>query len=132
MLLVGLWIPHSSSISVEVDTFVNNRLSLILQSDSLVRDLVSLHVEGTDKGASVLYETLKDSKTAYSEDPEHAPAMYARSNEGITGKFFDLMKKEVRKCLIHASSIHLMLCSRMLKERCVAWYFDNSRIQPYI
>ena len=117
---------------MEVDTFANNRLSLILQSDNPVRDLVSLHIEGTDKGASVLYETLKDSKTAYSEDPKHAPGMYAYNKEGITGKFFDLMRQEVRKYLVRAPLIHLILCSRTLKERCIAWYFDNSQIQPCV
>ena len=82
---------------MEANTFANNRLSLILQSDNPARDLISLHVEGTDKGASVLYETLKDSKTAYSEDPGHAPGMYARNKERITGGFFDVMRQEVGK-----------------------------------
>ncbi|KAG8221333.1 S-adenosyl-L-methionine-dependent methyltransferase [Butyriboletus roseoflavus] len=55
---------------VETDTFANNRLSLILHSENPVRHMVSLHVEAVAKGAAVLHETLKDSKTAYSDHPD--------------------------------------------------------------
>lgn len=79
------------------DTFANNRLSLILHSENPVRHMVSLHVEAAAKGAAVFYETLKDPKTANSEDPDHAPVMYANNKEGITGTFFDWMRQEVRK-----------------------------------
>ena len=58
--------------------------------------MISLQIEVTAKGASVLYETLKDSKTAYSEEPEHAAFMYANNKEGITGTFFDYMRQDVR------------------------------------
>ena len=117
---------------METDTFANNRLSLILHSENPVRHLVSVHVEETAKGAAVLYETLKDPKTAFSEDPEHAPMMYANNKEGITGTFFDWMKKEVRECSIHVRWIHLISCSRTLKERYVARHLDASRIQQCI
>jgi ubiquinone/menaquinone biosynthesis C-methylase UbiE len=79
---------------VAVDTFGNNRLSLMFHSENPVRHLVSSHVEVTTKGAVVLYETLKDPKTAYSEDPEDSPFMYANNKEGITGTFFDWMKQQ--------------------------------------
>jgi hypothetical protein len=82
---------------VETDTFANNRLSLTLHSENPVHHIIRLRSEVTAKGASVLYETLKDSKTAYSEDPEHAPFMYANNKEGITGTFFDYMRQDVRK-----------------------------------
>jgi hypothetical protein len=74
---------------VETDTFTNNRLSLTLHSGNPVRHMVSLHVEAAAKCSIVLYETLKGSQSAYSEDPEHAPVMYANNMEGITGTFFD-------------------------------------------
>lgn len=86
-----------STFPVETDTFANNRLSLILHSEHPVRHMVNVHVEATAKGAAVLYETLKDSKTAYSEHPDHAPVMFANNREGITGTFFDWMRQEVRK-----------------------------------
>lgn len=92
-----------SCISVAVDTFGNNRLSLMFHSENPVRHLVSSHVEVTTKGAVVLYETLKDPKTAYSEDPEDSPFMYANNKEGITGTFFDWMKQQVRKCSIYCN-----------------------------
>ena len=86
---------------METDTFANNRLSLTLHSENPVHHRISLQIEVTAKGASVLYETLKDSKTAYSEDPEHAAFMYANNKEGITGTFFDYMRQDVRKRSIH-------------------------------
>ena len=86
---------------METDTFANNRLSLTLHSENPVHHMISLQIEVTAKGASVLYETLKDSKTAYSEDPEHAAFMYANNKEGITGTFFDYMRQDVRKRSIH-------------------------------
>jgi hypothetical protein len=73
---------------VETDTFANNRLSLVLHSENPVHHMVNIHVDMTAKGFAALYETLKDSKTAYSEDPEHAAIMYANNKEGITGTFF--------------------------------------------
>jgi len=79
---------------VDTDTFANNRLSLILHSEHPARHMVSLHVESAAKGAAVLYETLKDSKTGSSEEPGHAPVMYANNKEGITGTFFDWMRQE--------------------------------------
>ena len=98
MLVEG---SHTNPGSVETDTFANNRLSLILHSENPVHHMVNLHVEVTAKGSAVLYETLKDSKTAYSEDPDHAPIMYANNKEGITGTLFDWMRQDVRKCSIH-------------------------------
>lgn len=95
--LVGRGIPLISCLSVETDTFANNRLSLILHSENPVRHMISLHVEACAKGAAVLYESLKDSKTAYSDHPDHAPTMYANNKEGVTGTFFDWMRQEVRK-----------------------------------
>lgn len=100
---------YSSVFSVDTDTFSNNRLSLILHSEHPARHMVSLHVESAAKGASVLYETLKDSETASSDEPGHAPIMYANNKEGITGTFFDWMRQEVRKFLVHVRVIHLML-----------------------
>ena len=117
---------------METDTFANNRLSLILHSENPVRHLVNLHVEGAVKGAAVLYETLKDPKTAYSEDPEDAPVMYAYNKEGITGTYFDRMRQEVRECSIHVRWIHLISCSRTLEERCFVWYLHSSRFQQCI
>ena len=98
---VGGRIPDSSGFSVETDTFANNRLSLIFHSENPVHHLASVHVEETAKGAAVLYETLKDPKTAFSEDPQHAPIVYASNKEGIAGTYFDRMKQEVRECSIH-------------------------------
>ena len=86
---------------METDTFANNRLSLTLHSENPVHHIVSLHVETAAKGSAVLYETLTDSTTAYSEDPEHAPVIYANNKEGITGTMFDWMRQDVRKFLIH-------------------------------
>jgi hypothetical protein len=82
---------------VETDTFANNRLSLTFRSENPVHHIIRLRSEVTAKGASVLYETLKDSKTAYSEDPEHAALMYANNKEGITGTFFDYMRQDDAK-----------------------------------
>ncbi|KIJ65863.1 hypothetical protein HYDPIDRAFT_87240 [Hydnomerulius pinastri MD-312] len=79
---------------VDIDTFANNRLSLILHSENPVRHMVSLHVEACAKGAAVFYESLKDPETAYSYEPGHAPVMYANNKEGITGTFFDWMRQE--------------------------------------
>ena len=110
---------HLFGISVETDTFANNRLSLILHSENPVRHMISLHVEATAKGAAVFYETLKDSKMAYSEDPEHAPVMYANNRDGITGTFFDWMRQEVRDCSTHGQFIQLMLLFRTLEDRYV-------------
>lgn len=97
---------HLSCFSVETDTFANNRLSLILHSENPVRHMIGLHVEACAKGAAVLYESLKDAKTANSDHPDHAPTMYANNKEGITGTFFDWMRQEVRKCSNHVQ-IHL-------------------------
>lgn len=108
---------YSSVFSVDTDTFSNNRLSLILHSEHPARHMVSLHVESAAKGASVLYETLKDSETASSEEPGHAPIMYANNKEGITGTFFDWMRQEVRKFLVHVRVIHLILFLSGCSER---------------
>ena len=103
VLNAGKRIPHSSRLLVETDTFANNRLSLTLHNENPVHHMISLRTEVTGKGASVLYETLKDSRTAYSEEPEHAAFMYANNKEGITGTFFDCMRQDVRKFSIHVS-----------------------------
>ena len=95
---------------METDTFANNRLSLILHSENPVRHTVSLQVEATAKGAAVLYETLKDPKTAFSEDSDHSPIMYANNKEGITGTFFDWMRQQVRDCSIRDQFIRFILC----------------------
>ncbi|KIJ15471.1 hypothetical protein PAXINDRAFT_11592 [Paxillus involutus ATCC 200175] len=79
---------------VDTDTFANNRLSLILHSENPVRHMINLHVEACAKGAAVFYDSLKDSETAYSYDPAHAPVMFANNKEGITGTFFDWMRQE--------------------------------------
>ena len=104
--------------SVDTDTFTNNRLSLILHSENPVRHMVGLHVESATRGAAVLYETLKDSKTAYSEGPEHAPIMYVNNKEGITGTFFDWMRQEVT-ISFYVQSVRLTLQFRTAKERFV-------------
>jgi 2-polyprenyl-3-methyl-5-hydroxy-6-metoxy-1,4-benzoquinol methylase len=66
--------------------------------------MISLHVEACAKGASVFYESLKDTETAYSYDPTHAPVMFANNKEGITGTFFDWMKQEdARRVSYHLS-----------------------------
>ncbi|KAF9228372.1 S-adenosyl-L-methionine-dependent methyltransferase [Gyrodon lividus] len=79
---------------VDTDTFANNRLSLILHTENPVHYMISLQAETCAKGAAVLYETLKDPETAYSDDPVHAPIMHANNKEGITGTFFDWMRQE--------------------------------------
>ncbi|KAF8551977.1 S-adenosyl-L-methionine-dependent methyltransferase [Imleria badia] len=99
---------------VDTDRFANNRLSLTLHSENPVRHMVSLHVEAGAKGAAVLYETLKDSNTANSDNPDHAPVMYANNKEGITGTFFDWMRQEVRKHCCHA---HLTVHSEFPFEK---------------
>ena len=94
--------------------------------------MVSLHVEAGAKGAAVLYETLKDAKTAYSDHPDHAPVMYANNKVGITGTFFDWMRQEVSNYFIHVE-IHLShTVLRTLEERCVDGYFYPSNIQQCI
>ena len=80
---------------VDREVFANNRLSLILHSENPVRHMVSLHVEAGAKGASVLYESLKDPRTAHSYEPRHAPVMYANNRDGIEGTFFDWMRQDV-------------------------------------
>ena len=80
--------------------------------------MVGLHVESATRGAAVLYETLKDSKTAYSEGPEHAPIMYVNNKEGITGTFFDWMRQEVT-ISFYVQSVRLTLQFRTAKERFV-------------
>ncbi|KAG9312055.1 O-methyltransferase-domain-containing protein [Chiua virens] len=79
---------------VDTDTFANNRLSLILHSENPVRHMVNLQVTAIAKGATVLYETLKDATMGDSDAPEHAPVMFANNKEGITGTFFDWMRQE--------------------------------------
>lgn len=78
---------------VDMDVFANNRLSLILLNENPVRHMILLHVEAAGKGASVLYETLKDPKIAYSYEPSIAPTMYAINKEGTEGTFFDWMAR---------------------------------------
>ncbi|KAI9574085.1 O-methyltransferase-domain-containing protein [Boletus coccyginus] len=84
---------------VETDTFANTRLSLILHSENPIRPMISLQVEGPKKGNYVLYETLKDPKTAYSEEPEHSPMMYAHNKEGhgFGSTFYGLMEQEATR-----------------------------------
>ncbi|KAI9568006.1 O-methyltransferase-domain-containing protein [Boletus coccyginus] len=76
---------------VETDTFANTRLSLILHSKNPIRPMISLQVESPKKGSNVLYETLKDPQTGYSDDAEDSPMMYASRKEGFNGTFFELM-----------------------------------------
>ncbi|KAG1817962.1 S-adenosyl-L-methionine-dependent methyltransferase [Suillus subaureus] len=78
---------------VDMDVFANNRVSLILLNENPVRHMILLHVESTSMGASVLYETLKDPKIAYSYDPVIAPVMYAINKNGTEGTFFDWMAR---------------------------------------
>ncbi|KIJ15470.1 hypothetical protein PAXINDRAFT_32536, partial [Paxillus involutus ATCC 200175] len=80
---------------LEMDTFANNRLSLVLHSENPVGHMIKLHAEGCTKGLSVVYETLKDAEIGYSNDPVHAPIMFANNKEGITGTFFDWMRQDV-------------------------------------
>ena len=114
---------------METDTFANNRLSLTLHSENPVRHLVKFRAEVYPKGAAMLYETLKDPKTAFSEDPDHSPVMYANNKAGITGTFFDWIKQQVRSCSIHEQSIYFILLFRTLKERRVERFFDTSKTQ---
>ncbi|KIK79502.1 hypothetical protein PAXRUDRAFT_834060 [Paxillus rubicundulus Ve08.2h10] len=79
---------------LDMDTFANNRLSLVLHSENAVGHMIKLHAEGCTKGLSVVYETLKDAETGYSNDPAHAPIMFANNKEGITGTFFDWMRQD--------------------------------------
>ena len=92
---------------METDAFANNRLSLILHSENPIRPMISLQVEGPKKGNYVLYETLKDPKAAYSEEPEHSPMMYAHKREGFNGTFYDLMQREVREPSIYVCTVNL-------------------------
>jgi len=86
----------SQNLPVDVDVFANNRLSMILHSENNVRHMVNLHVESCAKGAAVLYDTLKDARTAYSYEPTDSPLMFANNKEGIYGEFFDFMRQDVR------------------------------------
>ena len=122
-------IAHLSGFSVEMDTFANNRLSLILHTENPVHHLVNLDIEAHTRATPVLYETLKDPKTAFSEDPDHSPLMYANSKAGITGTFFDWVKQQVRNRSIHEQSIHFILLFRTLTERYVERLFDTSKTQ---
>jgi len=79
---------------VEADIFANNRLSLVLHSKNPIRHIVSLRVETYVKGSIMLYETLKDPKTALSDDPDHSPLMYANNKEGFVGGFYDWIKHQ--------------------------------------
>ncbi|KAF9243109.1 hypothetical protein BU15DRAFT_72308 [Melanogaster broomeanus] len=79
---------------VDMDTFANNRLSLVLHTENPARHMVNLQADACAKGAAVLYETLKDPVNGYSDDPAHAPVMFANNKEGITGTFFDWMGQE--------------------------------------
>jgi hypothetical protein len=92
-LLLGPISSHTPP--VDMDVFANNRLSLILLNENPVRHMILLHVEAAAKGASVLYETLKDPKIAYSYEPSIAPTMYAINKEGTEGTFFDWMARNV-------------------------------------
>ena len=78
-----------------MDTFANNRLSLVLHSKNPVRHIISIQAETNVKGAIMLYETLKDPKTAFSDDPDHSPLMYANNKDGFTGGFYDWMRHQV-------------------------------------
>ena len=93
---------------MDTDTFANNRLSLILHGENPVRHTASLQVEAGVKGAAVLYESLKDLRTAYSDDSEHSPIMYANNKEGITGTFFEWVRQQVSGCSIHEQFVRLM------------------------
>ncbi|KIJ15468.1 hypothetical protein PAXINDRAFT_77055 [Paxillus involutus ATCC 200175] len=89
---------------VDVDTFANNRLSLILHSENPVRHMIRLQAEACEKGVAVVYETLKNPENGHSNDPAHAPVMFANNKEGITGTFFDWMRQdEARRESYHHS-----------------------------
>jgi hypothetical protein len=57
--------------------------------------MILLHVDLMTKGASVLYETLKDPKIAYSYEPTVAPVMYFIDKNGTEGTIFDWMARHV-------------------------------------
>lgn len=92
-------VPHLFGFPVETNTFANNRLSLMLHNENPVRYMVNHHVHSIAKGASVLYETLKDPTTSHFEGSENAPVMYANKREGVIGTFFDWITQDVSKCL---------------------------------
>ncbi|KAH7917709.1 S-adenosyl-L-methionine-dependent methyltransferase [Leucogyrophana mollusca] len=79
---------------VKTDVFANNRLSLKLDSSEDIAILTSMHTEVVSKGAAVLYECLTDPTTAFSDDPAHAPVMYALKDAGVSGTLFDLMQSD--------------------------------------
>ncbi|KAF8839427.1 S-adenosyl-L-methionine-dependent methyltransferase [Paxillus ammoniavirescens] len=79
---------------VDANTFANNRLSLILHSENPVRHMIALQAEACAKGVAAVYETLKNPENGRSNDPAHAPVMFANNKEGITGTFFDWMRQD--------------------------------------
>lgn len=78
---------------VAKDVYANTRLSLVLHSENPVRHMVNLHTESASKGGALIYENLKEPRTAYSYHPDHCPVMVANNKEGITGAFFDWMRQ---------------------------------------
>jgi len=90
---------------VEMDTFANNRLSLVLHSKNPVRHILNRQAETNVKGSTMLYETLKDPKTALSDEPDHSPLMYANNKEGFVGGFYDWMKHQI----VERESYHLSM-----------------------
>ncbi|KIK82024.1 hypothetical protein PAXRUDRAFT_832449 [Paxillus rubicundulus Ve08.2h10] len=82
---------------VDMDTFANNRLSLALHHDNPICHKIELQAETYSKGAAMVYDTLKDPEYGHSNDPSHAPVMFANNKEGITGTFFDWMKHDDAK-----------------------------------
>ncbi|KIJ09826.1 hypothetical protein PAXINDRAFT_86916 [Paxillus involutus ATCC 200175] len=82
---------------VDMDTFANNRLSLVLHRDNPIHHKIKLQAKAHSRGAAVVYETLKDPEYGHSNDPSHAPVMFANNKEGITGTFFDWMRQDDAK-----------------------------------
>ncbi|KAF8840153.1 S-adenosyl-L-methionine-dependent methyltransferase, partial [Paxillus ammoniavirescens] len=79
---------------VDLDTFANNRLSLVLHSDNPIRHMIRPQAETYSKNAVMVYETLKDPEYGHSNDPSHAPVIFRNNKDGITGTFFDWMKQD--------------------------------------
>ncbi|KAH7912333.1 O-methyltransferase-domain-containing protein [Hygrophoropsis aurantiaca] len=79
------------------DVFSNNRLSLSLLSSGNVANLAGMHTDAGVKAASVLFENLTDPDTMFSNNPTHAPFMYALREKGVSGTLFELMQSDPKK-----------------------------------
>lgn len=82
---------------VDMDTFANNRLSLIMKSSNDCSCLTAIHAQDVSQGAGALYETLTDPEYATSYEPDKAPMIYVLKQKGLKGSFFDWMKADAKR-----------------------------------